>query len=106
METLNSTISGTIKKNDFKKALLTFNLENHAVLNIDLIVSDVFKDQVSLDRSEIRIEMSSNQTVQDSVTAEPVQDQIMMQLESIPTSSITLRDLNKAVAAVKIQNEI
>jgi hypothetical protein len=63
METLNSTISGTIKKSDFKKALLTFNHENQANLKVDSMVSDVFKDQVSLDRSVIRNEMSSNPTV-------------------------------------------
>jgi hypothetical protein len=63
MDSLNSTNSGTIRKIDFKKALLTFNYENQAELDVDSIVSDVFKDQVSLDRSEIRIEMSSNPLV-------------------------------------------
>jgi hypothetical protein len=65
MDTLNSTNSGTIKKSDFKKALLTFNHENQSELDVDSIVSDVFKGQVSLDRSEIRNEMSSNPIVQD-----------------------------------------
>ena len=38
MDTLNSSNSGTIQKKEFKKALLTFNDENQAELDVDSIV--------------------------------------------------------------------
>ena len=59
-----------------------------------------------MDRSDIRIEMNQNPEIQDTVAAEPIQDQIMRQLESIPSPSITLRDLNKAIASVQKENGI
>ena len=40
------------------------------------------------------------------VAAEPIQDQIMRQLESIPSPIITLKDLNEAVASVQKENGI
>ena len=42
--------------------------------------------------------MNQNVDIQDTVAAEPIQDQIMRQLEYISNPSITLKDLNKAVA--------
>ena len=63
-------------------------------------MKEVFKDKPTLDRSVIREEMNQNQDIQNIVAAEPIQDQIMRQLESIPSPTITLRDLNKAIAAV------
>ena len=106
METLNSTNSGTIKKREFKKALLAFNDENQAELDVDSIVKEVFKDKPTLDRSVIRQEMNQNSEIQDTVAAEPIQDQIMRQLESIQSPLITLKDLNKAVATVQKENGI
>ena len=58
MDTLNSSNSGTIQKKEFKKALLTFNDENQAELDVDSIVKEVFKDKPTLDRSVIRREMN------------------------------------------------
>ena len=98
MDTLNSTNSGTIRKSDFKKALLTFNDENQAELDVDSIVKEVFKNKPTLDRSVIREEMNQNPDIQDTVAAEPIKDQIMRQLEFVSSPSITLKDLNKAVA--------
>jgi Ca2+-binding EF-hand superfamily protein len=107
MDTLNSNKSGTIKKSDFKKALLTFNLENQAVLDIDSIVSDVFKDQVSLDRSEIRNEMSSNPTIQDSVQSSyPMINSVLKQLESSASSNITKTEVVKAIKDAAKENHI
>ena len=100
METLNSSNSGTIQKKEFKKALLIFNNENQAELDVDSIVKEVFKNKPTLVRSVIREEMNQNVDIQDTVAAEPIQDQIMRQLESISSPSITLKDLNKAVASV------
>jgi hypothetical protein len=98
METLNSTNSGTIRKRDLKKALLTFNDDNHTELDVDLIVREIFEEKPTLDRSVIRSKMNQNPVIQETVSAEPIQDQIMRQLESIPSSTISIRDLNKAVA--------
>ena len=98
METLNSTNSGTIRKRDLKKALLTFNDDNHTELDVDLIVREIFEEKPTLDRSVIRSKMNQNPVIQETVAAEPIQDQIMRQLESIPSSTISIRDLNKAVA--------
>ena len=106
MDTLNSTRSGTIRKSDFKKALNSFNNDNQAYLDVDTIVNDVFKDKPTLDRSVIREEMNQNADIQDIVAAEPIQDQIMRQLESIPSPTITLRDLNKAIDSVQKENGI
>ena len=106
MDTLNSTKSGTIRKKEFMQALLTFNDENQTELDVDSIVKEVFKDKPTLDRSVIREEMNHNQDIQDTVAAEPIQDQIMRQLESIPSPTITLRDLNKAIASVQKENGI
>ena len=50
--------------------------------------------------------MNQNPDIQESVAAEPIQDQIMRQLESIASPTITLKDLNKAVAAVQKENRI
>ena len=106
MDTLNSTNNGTIQKNEFKKALLTFNDENKTDLDVDSIVKEVFSDKPTLVRSVIREKMNQNPNIQDSVAAEPIQEQIMRQLESIPSPTITLKDLNKAVAAVQKENGI
>jgi hypothetical protein len=100
MDTLNSSNSGTIQKKEFKKALLTFNDENQAELDVDSIVKEVFKDKATLLRSVIREKMNQHPVIQETVTAVPIQDQIMGQLESVPSASITLKDLNKAVASV------
>jgi hypothetical protein len=75
-------------------------------LDVDSIVKEVFKDKPTLDRSVIREEMNQNQDIQNIVAAEPIHEQIMRQLESIPSSTITLKDLNKAVAAVQKENGI
>jgi len=69
-------------------------------------VKEVFKVKPTLDRSFIREEMNKNSNIQDSVIAEPIQDQIMRQLESIPSQNITIRDLKKAVASVQKENGI
>ena len=106
MDTLNYTNNGTIQKNEFKKALLTFNDENKTDLDVDSIVKEVFNDKPTLVRSVIREKMNQNPDIQDSVAAEPIQEQIMRQLESIPSSTITLKDLNKAVASVQKENGI
>ena len=106
MDTLNSTKSGTIRKREFKQALQTFNDENQTELDVDSIVKEVFKDKPTLDRYVIREEMNQNQDIQNIVAAEPIQDQIMRQLESIPSPTITLRDLNKAIASVQKENGI
>ena len=113
MDMLNSTNSGTIQKRDFKKALINFNEENEAELDVDSIVNDVFKNKpnldrsvASMDRSFIREEMNQNPDIQDSFVAELTQDQIMRQLESIPSGSITLKDLNKALVSVQKENGI
>jgi hypothetical protein len=52
--------------------------------------------------------MNQNPDIQDLIATEPIQEQIMrdevhgpMQLESIPSSTITLKDLYKAVAVVQ-----
>ena len=50
--------------------------------------------------------MNQNPAIQETVTAEPIQDQIMRQLESVQSQNITLRDLNKAVATVQKENGI
>ena len=83
MDTLNSNKSGTIQKRELKRALLTFNDENQADLDVESIVKEVFKDKVALDRSVIRRKMNKNSNIQDTVAAEPIQDQIMRQLESV-----------------------
>ena len=83
MDTLNSNKSGTIQKRELKRALLTFNDENQAELDVESIVKEVFKDKVALDRSVIRRKMNKNSNIQDTVAAEPIQDQIMRQLESV-----------------------
>ena len=106
MDSLNSTNNGTIRKRDLKKALLTFSDEYHAQFDVDSIVKDVFKDKATLDRSIIRRKMNQNPDIQDTVTAEPIQDQIMRQLESVTSPTITLKDLNKAVASVQKENGI
>ena len=106
MDTLNSTNNGTIQKKEFKKALVAFNDENQADLDVDSIVKEVFTDKPTLVRSVIREKMNQNPDIQDSVAAEPIQEQIMRQLESIPSSTITLKDLNKAVASVQKENGI
>jgi hypothetical protein len=98
MDNLNSTNSGTIRKRDLKKALLTFNDDNHTELDVDLIVREIFEEKPTLERSVIRSKMNQNPVIQETVAAEPIQDQIMRQLESIPSSTISIRDLNKAVA--------
>lgn len=72
MDNLNSTNSGTIKKREFKRALLTFNDENNAELDVESIMKDVFKDKVALDRSVIRKEMNQNTDIKDTVAAEPI----------------------------------
>ena len=74
MDTLNSSNSGTIQKKEFKKALLTFNDENQAELDVDSIVKEVFKNKPTLVRSIIREEMNQNVDIQDTVAAEPIQD--------------------------------
>ena len=74
MDNLNSTKSGTIRKKELKRALLTFNDEYQAEFDVDSIVQEVFKDKVSLDRSIIRRKMNKNLDVQDSVSAEPIPD--------------------------------
>ena len=74
MDTLNSTNSGTIKKKEFERALLSFNDDNQAGLDVDSIVKDVFKNKPALDRSIIREEMNLNQEIQEVVAAEPIQD--------------------------------
>ena len=74
MDTLNSSNSGTIQKKEFKKALLTFNDENQAELDVDSIVKEVFKNKPTLVRSVIREEMNQNVDIQDTVAAEPIQD--------------------------------
>jgi len=61
-------------------------------------VKEVFKDKATLDRSIVRVKLIQNSDIQDTVTAEPIQDQVMRQLEFVPSSTITLKDLNKAVA--------
>ena len=58
MDSLNSTNGGSIRKQDFKKALLTFNDDNQADLDVDSIVKEVFKDNPTLDRSIFRQEMN------------------------------------------------
>ena len=50
--------------------------------------------------------MNKTLDLKDSVTAEPIQDQIMRQLESVQTPKITLKDLTKAVAQVQEENGI
>ena len=50
--------------------------------------------------------MNQNTEIQDTVAAEQIQDQIMKQLESIPSSTIKLGDLNKAVTLVQRENGI
>ena len=72
MDTLNSSNSGTIQKKEFKKALLTFNDENQAELDVDSIVKEVFKNKPTLVRSVIREKMNQNPDIQDSVAAEPI----------------------------------
>ena len=42
MDNLNSTSSGTIRKRDLKKALLTFNDDNQTELDVDMIVREIF----------------------------------------------------------------
>jgi ATP-dependent Clp protease adapter protein ClpS len=74
MDELNSMKNGTIRKRELKKALLTFNDEYQAEFYVDSIVQEVFKDNVTLDRSIIRRKMNKNLDVQDSVTAEPIPD--------------------------------
>ena len=106
MDDLNSMKNGTIRKRELKKALLTFNDEYQAEFDVDSIVQEVFKDNVTLDRSIIRREMKKNLDVQDSVTAEPIPDQIMRQLESIPNAIITFQDLNGAIEQVRKENGI
>ena len=108
MDTLNSINNGTIQKNEFKKALVAFNNENKTDLHVDSIVKEVFTDKPTLVRSVIREKMNQNPDIQDLIAAEPIQEQIMrdevhgpMQLESIPSSTITLKDLYKAVAVVQ-----
>ena len=83
MDTLNSSNSGTISKRDFKRAVMTFTDENYTKLDVDSIVNNVFKDNVALDRSVIRQKMDQNSIIQQAVSVEPIQDQIMKQLESI-----------------------
>jgi len=72
MDTLNSTNSGSIRKRDFKKALDSFNDNNHTELDVDSIVNDVFKNTTTLDRSIIRSKMNQNSVIQDTVAAEPI----------------------------------
>ena len=81
MNALNSSNSGTISKRDFKRAIMTFTDENSTELDVDSIVNNVFKDKIALDRSIIRQKMDQNSSIQQAVTAEPIQDQIMKQLE-------------------------
>ena len=69
-------------------------------------MKEVFKNKPTLDRSVIREEMNRNPDIQETVTAEPIQDQIMRQLESVASPTITLKDLNKAVAEVQKENGI
>ena len=50
--------------------------------------------------------MKKNLDVQDSITAEPIPDQIMRQLESIQNATITFEDLNGAITQVQEENGI
>ena len=77
MNALNSSNSGTISKRDFKGAILKFTDENYNELDVDSIVKNVFKDKVALDRSVIRQKMDQDSSIQQAVSAEPIQDQIM-----------------------------
>jgi hypothetical protein len=73
MDTLNSTSSGTIKKREFKEALLAFNDNNQTGLDVDSIVKEIFKNEPTLDRSIIRDEMNHNQEIQNTVAVQPAE---------------------------------
>ena len=81
MDTLNSSSSGTIRKRDLKKALLTFNDDNQTELDIDLIVREIFTDKPTLDRSVIRSKMNVLPIIQETVAAEPVVNDVLKQFD-------------------------
>ena len=94
MNVLNSTNSGVINRKGLKEALMTIS---NPSLDIETVVEDVFGDKTVLNRSVIRDEMNQNIAIVDLVSSQSIQDQIMMKLESLPSSFITLVDVNKAV---------
>jgi len=53
MKNLEESNSGTIQKDDLRKALLSYDDKNSAKIDIDLIVDRVFKDNTSLSRPYI-----------------------------------------------------
>jgi Ca2+-binding EF-hand superfamily protein len=107
MDTLNSTISGTIQKREFKKALLAFNDENQCELDVDSIVHQVFKDKVSLDRATIRSNMNQNPVIQETAADEPIVNDVLKQLESSSSGELTKSEVTKAIKdAVKNNNVV
>lgn len=60
MKHLDEINSGTIQKKDLKKALLNYDDNNLTSVDVDSIVNNVFKNNTSLSRSEVRKELNLN----------------------------------------------
>jgi hypothetical protein len=106
MQGLNSTESGTIRKKEFTKALLTFNNENQAELDVDSIVNEVFKDKVSLDRSVIMTNMNENLEIQDTLAEEPLVNDVLEQLKSSASGQITKSEVTRAIRDAALKNQV
>lgn len=69
-------------------------------LNVEAILEDVFEGEKEVSRQDVRVALSQNPLIISSNLKEPIQDQLLRQLESVSSGKITQKDLNEAIIKV------